>query len=79
LGAGGDAVGNAGQPRQWTVASVEQAGVVEPPVQHGGSVVGAVDFFGVVYGIEVLVWVGAVGGEEQQIGPQGRPGRLEPR
>lgn len=41
-----NAGGYAGQPRQ-QAGCVVKAGVVEPPVENGGSVVGAAQFFGV--------------------------------
>jgi hypothetical protein len=35
---------DAGEPRQRALAGVAVAGVVEPPVQDGGPVVGGVEF-----------------------------------
>jgi len=76
VGVGGDAVGNAGQPRQRTVSTTGRAGVVQTPVQHGGSVISADEFFDVVRGTQLFVRVGTVHGEEEQVGTQGRPCRL---
>jgi hypothetical protein len=47
IGVCNNPVGNAGQPRSGPVSTVEQAGVVQVPVQHGGSVVRAAQLPGV--------------------------------
>ena len=67
---------DAGQPRQRSVAGVAVAGVVEPPVQDGGPVVGGVEFPAAGGCRELGDRVGAVRGEQQQVGAEGGPGRL---
>ena len=68
--------GDAGEPRQRTWAGVAVAGVVEPPVQDGGPVVGGVEFAAAGGCRELGDRVGAVRGEQQQMGAEGGPGRL---
>ena len=58
------------------VAGVAVAGVVEPPVQDGGPVVGGVEFPAAGGCRELGDRVGAVRGEQQQMGAEGGPGRL---
>ena len=67
---------DAGQPRQRSLAGVAVAGVVEPPVQDGGPVVGGVEFPAAGGCRELGDRVGAVRGEQQQMGAEGGPGRL---
>ncbi len=70
------ALGDAGEPRQRARAGVAEAGVVEPPVEDGGPVVGGVEFAAAGGCRELGDRVGAVRGEQQQMGAQGGPGRL---
>ena len=67
---------DAGEPRQRSLAGVAVAGVVEPPVQDGGPVVGGVEFPAAGDCRELGDRVGAVCGEQQQMGAEGGPGRL---
>ena len=67
---------DAGEPRQRSLAGVAVAGVVEPPVQDGGPVVGGVEFPAAGDCRELGDRVGAVRGEQQQMGAEGGPGRL---
>jgi hypothetical protein len=52
------------------------AGVVEPPIQDGGPVVGGVDFPAAGGCRELGDRVGAVRGEQQQVGTEGGPCRF---
>ena len=67
---------DAGEPRQRSRAGVAVAGVVEPPVQDGGPVVGRVEFPAAGGCGQLGDRVGAVRGEQQQMGAEGGPGRL---
>ncbi len=67
---------DAGEPRQRALAGVAVAGVVEPPIQDGGPVVGGVEFPAAGDCRELGDRVGAVCGEQQQVGAEGGPGRL---
>jgi hypothetical protein len=67
---------DAGEPRQRALAGVPEIVVVEPPVQNGGSIVGGAEFPGVGDSGELGDRVGAVRGEQQQMGTEGGPGRL---
>ena len=66
---------DAGEPRQRSGAGVAVAGVVEPPVEDGGPVVGGVEL-AAAGGCASWRRVGAVRGEQQQVGTEGGPGRL---
>jgi hypothetical protein len=57
------------------LAGVAVAGVVEPPIEDGGSVVGGVEF-PAAGGCQLGDWVGAVCGEQQQVCAEGGPGRF---
>ena len=67
---------DAGEPRQRAGGGVAVAGVVEPPVQDGGPVVGGVDFAAAGGCRELGDRVGAVCGEQQQVRAESGPGRL---
>ena len=67
---------DAGEPRQRALAGVAEAGVVEPPVQDGGPVVGGVEFPAAGGCRQLGDRVGAVCGEQQQMGAEGGPCRL---
>jgi hypothetical protein len=57
-------------------AGVAATGVVEPPIEDGGPVVGGVEFAAAGGCSELGDRVGAVCGEQQQVGAEGGPGRL---
>jgi hypothetical protein len=68
--------GDAGEPWQRALACVAVAGVVEPPIEDSGPVVGGVDFPAAGDCRELDDRVGAVCGEQQQVGPEGGPRRF---
>ena len=68
--------GDAGEPRQRSGAGVSVTGIVEPPIEDGGSVVGGVEFTAACDSGQLRDWVGAVCGEQQQVGAEGGPSRF---
>jgi hypothetical protein len=67
---------DAGEPRQRALPGVAVAGVVEPPVQDGGPVISGVHLACAGCCGQLGDRVGAVRGEQQQMGTEGGPRQL---
>ena len=70
----GQVLGHAGKPGQGSRARAAQARVVQAPVDDGGDVCGRVDLPHAGCGMKLTDRVEAVGGQQQQVRAQSRPG-----
>jgi hypothetical protein len=77
VGVGGNAVGNAGQPRQ-RPPGANEASCLDPRVENSGLIMGAGQVPLCCGGEQFSDWIGAGSGQEQQVAAQGRPA-LAPR